>query len=43
MTGKDLADEDAAFLEYLEANGWQGEVGEFEQKGLEADITALTK
>lgn len=28
MTGKDLADGDAAFLEYLEANGWHGHVGE---------------
>jgi len=43
MTGVDLADEDAAFLEYLEANEWQGDVGEYEQKGLEADINALAK
>ena len=28
MTGVDLADEDAAFLQYLADNGWEGEVGE---------------
>ncbi|KAJ3987519.1 MFS Git1p-like glycerophosphoinositol permease [Lentinula detonsa] len=28
MTGVDLADEDAKFMEYLAANGWQGSVGE---------------
>jgi hypothetical protein len=28
MTGVDLAEEDAKFLAYLEANGWQGHVGE---------------
>jgi len=28
MTGVDLADEDAKFLEYLVANGWEGTVGE---------------
>lgn len=28
MTGVDLAEEDAAFLEYLTDNGWEGEVGE---------------
>ncbi|THH10148.1 hypothetical protein EW145_g1533 [Phellinidium pouzarii] len=28
MTGIDLAVEDAAFLEYLAANGWEGHVGE---------------
>ena len=30
MTGVDLADEDARFMEYLERNGWEGEVGEDE-------------
>jgi len=34
MTGTDLADEDAKFIEYLEANGWQGHVGE----GDDADL-----
>jgi len=43
MTGKDLADEDVAFMEYLEAHGWQGDVGEHDQNGLEADIPALAK
>ncbi|KAI9460929.1 MFS general substrate transporter [Lactarius psammicola] len=28
MTGVDLADEDASFMEYLERNGWEGVVGE---------------
>jgi len=28
MTGVDLADEDAKFMEYLAANGWEGRVGE---------------
>jgi hypothetical protein len=28
MTGKDLAEEDEAFMKYLAANGWVGEVGE---------------
>lgn len=26
MTGVDLADEDARFMEYLERNGWEGVV-----------------
>ena len=28
MTGVDLADEDARFMEYLDRNGWEGVVGE---------------
>jgi hypothetical protein len=28
MTGVDLADVDARFMEYLERNGWEGVVGE---------------
>jgi hypothetical protein len=43
MTGKDLADEDVSFMEYLKAEGWEGEVGEHDQKGLEADINTLPK
>lgn len=43
MTGKDLADEDKAFLEYLEEHEWHGDVGELEQKGLEADFAPLAK
>jgi hypothetical protein len=34
MTGVDLADEDARFMEYLEKNGWKGVVGEDEDAGL---------
>ena len=30
MTGVDLAEEDARFIEYLERNGWEGTVGEDE-------------
>jgi hypothetical protein len=30
MTGVDLVDEDASFVEYLERNGWEGIVGEDE-------------
>jgi hypothetical protein len=31
MTGVDLAEEDARFMEYLEINGWEGLVGEDEE------------
>ena len=34
MTGVDLADEDARFMEYLERNGWEGVVGEDEDTDL---------
>ncbi|KAG9314452.1 major facilitator superfamily domain-containing protein [Chiua virens] len=34
MTGVNLADEDAKFMEYLRENGWEGEVGEDDDKGL---------
>ncbi len=34
MTGVDLADEDARFMEYLERNGWEGVVGEDEDSDL---------
>ncbi len=34
MTGVDLADEDAAFLQYLTDNGWEGEVGEDDDRAL---------
>jgi predicted MFS family arabinose efflux permease len=30
MTGEDLAEEDARFMEFLERNGWEGTVGEDE-------------
>ncbi|KAH9037284.1 major facilitator superfamily domain-containing protein [Lactarius pseudohatsudake] len=32
VTGADLADEDARFMKYLESNGWEGEVGEDEDR-----------
>jgi hypothetical protein len=28
MTGKDLQEEDAAFMRYLADNGWEGDVGD---------------
>jgi hypothetical protein len=34
MTGVDLADEDAKFMKYLAENGWEGEVGEDDDKNL---------
>lgn len=34
MTGIDLADEDAKFMQYLAENGWEGEVGEDDDKNL---------
>jgi len=37
MTGVDLAEEDARFMEYLESNGWEGAVGEDEDMDLIID------
>ncbi|KAG1757461.1 major facilitator superfamily domain-containing protein [Suillus lakei] len=37
MTGVDLADEDAKFMRYLADNGWEGEVGEDDEKGMFTD------
>jgi hypothetical protein len=34
MTGVDFADEDAKFMAYLHENGWEGDVGEAEDKHL---------
>ena len=34
MTGVDLAEEDARFMEYLERNGWKGTVGEDEDEDI---------
>ena len=34
LTGDDLANEDARFQAYLPANGWEGEVGEDDDKHL---------
>ncbi|KAL5495197.1 GIT1 [Sanghuangporus weigelae] len=37
MTGVDLAEEDAAFMKYLADNGWEGEVGEDDDRALVAN------
>ncbi len=34
MTGVDLTDKDAQFMEYLESNGWEGAVREGEDVAL---------
>jgi hypothetical protein len=34
MTGVDLAEEDARFMEYLERNGWEGTVGDSEDEDI---------
>lgn len=34
MTNVDLADEDAKFMQYLADNGWEGVVGEDDEKEL---------
>jgi len=34
MTGVDLAEEDAQFMEYLKSNGWEGTVGDDEDMNL---------
>ncbi|KAG9314454.1 major facilitator superfamily domain-containing protein [Chiua virens] len=34
MTGVDLAEEDAKFMRYLTENGWEGEIGEDDDRGL---------
>ena len=34
LTGADLAEEDARFMEYLKKNGWEGAVGEDEDTDL---------
>ncbi|TDL28370.1 MFS general substrate transporter [Rickenella mellea] len=34
MTGVDLADEDAAFMKYLADNGWEGQIGEEDNRVL---------
>ena len=42
MTGVDLADEDRKFMEYLSSSGWQGEIGEDDDKEiLTADNQAM--
>lgn len=34
MTGVDFADEDARFMKFLVQNGWEGEVGENDERAL---------
>lgn len=38
LTGVDLAEEDAKFMQYLADNGWEGEVGEDDSKELIVNI-----
>lgn len=40
MTGVDLADEDARFLQYLSENGWEGEVGDDADELVEDDASS---
>lgn len=40
MTGVDLADEDAAFLKYLAEHGWEGEVGEDDDRALVVKVNS---
>ena len=40
MTGVDLADEDARFLQYLSENGWEGEVGDDVDELVEDDASS---
>lgn len=37
MSGKDLAEEDVKFMQYLRENGWEGEVGEEDEMTLAGD------
>ncbi|KAH7931102.1 MFS general substrate transporter [Leucogyrophana mollusca] len=41
LTGIDLAEEDAKFMKYLAENGWEGEVGEDDDKELIVDKYAV--
>ena len=38
MTGKDLAEEDARFIEYLKDNGWEGAIGEDVDEDEDTDL-----
>ena len=40
MTGVDLAEEDAKFMRYLLENGWDGEIGEDDDKTYIVDALA---
>ena len=39
MTGVDLADEDAQFMKFLADEGWEGEVGEDDDKALVVKVS----
>ncbi|KDQ63656.1 hypothetical protein JAAARDRAFT_386367 [Jaapia argillacea MUCL 33604] len=47
MTGVDLADEDIKFMKYLAENGWEGEVGEDDEKlvvdGEDSEVGTIDK
>ncbi|KAF8898632.1 MFS general substrate transporter [Infundibulicybe gibba] len=43
MTGVDLAEEDANFMEYLHENGWTGDVGEDESSISDNDVHIVAK
>ena len=43
MTGVDLADEDAKWLQYLAENGWNGEVGDEGEEAILADKVRIEK
>jgi hypothetical protein len=38
MTGEDLAEEDARFMEYLKDNGWEGTIGEDVDEDEDTDL-----
>lgn len=43
MTGVDLADEDAKFMQYLVENGWSGEVGEDDNSEFHGSIESASE
>ena len=43
MKNEDMAEEDARFMQYLKDNGWEGEVGEDDDKALVSDASSVSK
>jgi len=43
MTGVDLADEDAKFMQYLVENGWSGEVGEDDSPEFHGSVESVSE
>ncbi|KAF7978155.1 hypothetical protein HWV62_1330 [Athelia sp. TMB] len=43
MKNEDMALEDARFMQYLKDNGWEGEVGEDDDKALVSDVSSVSK